>query len=57
MVSNERQTGHPGEIDMPQPPDPQIVTDSIREPIRKAITRAIRQGLLGYEGSEIWREE
>ena len=31
------------------------LTDSIREPIRKAITRAIRQGLLGYEGSEIWR--
>jgi len=32
------------------------LTDSIREPIRKAITRAIRQGILGYEGSEIWRE-
>jgi len=31
------------------------LTDSIREPIRKAITRAIRQGMLGYEGSEIWR--
>ena len=32
------------------------VTDSIREPIRKAITRAIRQGILGYEGSDIWRQ-
>ena len=33
------------------------LTDTISEPIRKAITRAIRQGILGYEGSEIWREE
>ena len=33
------------------------LTDSIREPIRKAITRAIRQGLLGYEGSLIWRAQ
>ncbi len=33
------------------------VTDSIQEPIRKAITRAIRQGLLGYEGSLIWRAQ
>ncbi len=31
------------------------LTDSIREPIRDAITRAIRHGLLGYEGSLIWR--
>jgi hypothetical protein len=33
------------------------LTDSIREPIRKAITRAIRQGILGYEGNVIWREQ
>jgi hypothetical protein len=33
------------------------LTDTIREPIRKAITRAIRHGLLGYEGSVIWRQE
>jgi hypothetical protein len=32
------------------------LTDTIREPIRRAITRAIRHGLLGYEGSTIWRE-
>ncbi|WP_406699444.1 type IIL restriction-modification enzyme MmeI [Singulisphaera sp. Ch08] len=31
------------------------LTDSIQDPIRKAITRAIRHGLLGYEGSLIWR--
>jgi hypothetical protein len=31
------------------------LTDSTREPIRKAITRAIRQGLLTCEGSRIWR--
>ena len=31
------------------------LTDSIQEPIRKAITRAIRQGILGHEGSMIWR--
>ena len=33
------------------------LTDTIREPIRKAITRAIRQGIFGYEGSMIWSEE
>ena len=33
------------------------LTDTIREPIRKAITRAIRQGLLGYEGNLIWRKD
>jgi hypothetical protein len=33
------------------------VTDSIRQPIKSAINGAIRQGLLGYEGSVIWREE
>ena len=32
------------------------LTDTIREPIRKAITRAIRHGLLGYEGRLLWRE-
>jgi predicted small metal-binding protein len=33
------------------------VTDTIREPIKSAINSAIRQGLLGYEGSVIWRAE
>ena len=33
------------------------VTDTIREPIKSAITSAIRRGILGYEGSVIWREE
>jgi hypothetical protein len=33
------------------------LTDTIREPIRKAITRAIRHGLLGYDRTAIWREE
>lgn len=33
------------------------VTDTIREPIKSAINRAIRRGILGYEGSVIWREE
>ncbi len=33
------------------------VTESVREPIRSAINSAVRQGLLGYEGTEIWREE
>jgi hypothetical protein len=33
------------------------LTDGIREPIRKAITRAIQQGILGYEGDVIWREQ
>ena len=31
------------------------VTDAIRQPIKSAINSAIRQGLLGYEGSVIWR--
>ena len=31
------------------------LTDTIREPIKSAITRAIRHGVLGYEGSVIWR--
>jgi len=33
------------------------VTDTIRQPIRSAVNSAIRHGLLGYEGSVIWREE
>ncbi len=33
------------------------VTDTIRQPIKSAINSAIRQGLLGYEGSVIWRED
>jgi len=33
------------------------VTDTIRQPIKSAINSAIRHGLLGYNGSVIWREE
>lgn len=33
------------------------VTDSVRDSIKSAINSAIRQGILGYEGSLIWREE
>jgi hypothetical protein len=33
------------------------VTDTIRQPIKSAINSAIRQGLLGYEGSVIWRTQ
>ncbi|MCA9028879.1 MAG: hypothetical protein KDA86_26990 [Planctomycetaceae bacterium] len=33
------------------------VTDAVREPIKSAINSAIRQGVLGYEGSMIWREQ
>ena len=33
------------------------LTDTIREPIRKAITLAIRYGVLGYDRTVIWREE
>jgi len=33
------------------------LTDSIREPIRKAITRAIRQGILSHDGNRIRRVE
>src|SRR5208337_3832808 len=32
------------------------LTDTIRQPIKSAITSAIRQGILGYEGSVIWRD-
>jgi hypothetical protein len=33
------------------------VTETIRQPIKSAINSPIRQGLLGYEGSVIWRED
>ena len=32
------------------------VTDAVRDPIKSAINSGIRQGILGYEGSVIWRE-
>ena len=32
------------------------LTETIRQPIKSAINSAIRQGILGYEGSVIWRE-
>lgn len=31
--------------------------DASRDAIRSAINSAIRHGILGYEGSAIWREE
>ena len=33
------------------------VTDTSRDAIRSAINSAIRQGILGYEGSVMWRED
>ena len=33
------------------------VTDTSREAIKSAINSAIRQGILGYQGSLIWRIE
>jgi hypothetical protein len=33
------------------------VTDTMRQPIKSAINSAIRQDILGYEGSKIWRKE
>lgn len=33
------------------------VTDTSRDAIKSAINSGIRQGVLGYEGSLIWREE
>jgi hypothetical protein len=33
------------------------VTDTSRDAIKSAINSAIRQGILGYEGSVVWREE
>jgi hypothetical protein len=32
------------------------LTESVRTPIKSAINSAIRQGVLGYEGSTVWRE-
>lgn len=32
------------------------ITDTIRQPIKSAINSAIRQGILRYEGSVVWRE-
>lgn len=34
----------------------QRLTDTIRHPLKSAINSAIRQGILGYDGSIIWRE-
>jgi hypothetical protein len=33
------------------------LTDTIRQPIKSAINSGIRQGLLDYEGSGLWRKE
>ena len=33
------------------------ITDNSRDTIKSAINSAIRHGVLGYEGSVIWREE
>lgn len=33
------------------------VSETVRAPIKSAINSAIRQGVLDYQGSEIWREE
>jgi hypothetical protein len=33
------------------------VTDTVRQSLKSAINSAIRQGILGYEGSVIWREQ
>src|SRR5690606_34314048 len=33
------------------------VTDAVRDPIKSAINSGIRQGILGYEGNVIWREQ
>jgi len=32
-------------------------TDTSRDAIKSAISSGIRQGILGYEGSMIWREQ
>ncbi|MDY0167610.1 MAG: hypothetical protein RBS80_13770 [Thermoguttaceae bacterium] len=34
----------------------QRVREETRQPIKSAMNSAIRQGTLGYEGSQIWRE-
>jgi len=33
------------------------VTDTSRDAIKSAINSAIRQGVLAYEGSVVWRED
>ncbi len=33
------------------------ITDGVRDPIKSAINAAIRRGVLGYEGSTVWRED
>ena len=33
------------------------ITDTSRDAIKSAINSAIRQGILGYESSVVWREE
>lgn len=33
------------------------VTDAVRDPIKSAINSGIRQSILGYEGSVIWRQQ
>jgi len=33
------------------------VTDTSRDAIKSAINSAIRRGVLGYEGSVVWRDE
>lgn len=32
------------------------VTDAVRDPIKSAINSGVRQGILGYVGSVVWRE-
>ena len=32
------------------------IRDTVRQPVKSAINAAIRRGVLGYQGSEIWRE-
>lgn len=32
------------------------ITDAIRRPLKSAFNSAIRQGLLGYEGTAVWRK-
>ena len=34
----------------------QRVTDTVRDSVKSAINSAIRQGILGYEGTTIWRQ-
>ena len=33
------------------------LTETVRQPVKSAINSGIRQGILGYEGDVIWREE